>query len=215
MENSRSLSTSVPQDESERIELLIDRPDGWEYLLFGYYLKKFMQEVEPKWRDYHLGYSMSVGPQVDDFSLGNELTDKISKVIKISGNLEKIISRRAQEISFGRPGEPGDPESIKHMGERLMTTYEQLIDWGNEIRSLRVSEDSENLLEIAALFVEQPIKEVRNFTENYINNIEDAMERIANGSTEPISLDMKLTFELPEDLQRNFDDELERLTRGQ
>ncbi|WP_304454765.1 hypothetical protein [Nocardiopsis sp. YSL2] len=97
------------------------------------------------------------------------------------------------------------------MAERLITTYEQLIDWGNEIRSLRVSEDSEGLLEITALFVEQPIEEVRNFTLSYVESIEGAMKRIASGSSEPISVDMRLTFDFPEDLQQRFNEELRSL----
>ncbi|WP_304454764.1 hypothetical protein [Nocardiopsis sp. YSL2] len=81
MENDRSVATSVPRDESERIELLAERLDGWEYLLFGHYLKKFINEIESKWRDYHLGYSMSVGLKIDELSLGEELNDRISKVM--------------------------------------------------------------------------------------------------------------------------------------
>lgn len=115
---------------------------------------------------------MNTDPAMATSELGLALSDRLSRSGAIVANLTKLISPRAQESAFEKPGEPGDPEVIEHMGGCLILLYEQLLDWAHEIRSLRVEDRAEKLPELAVAFVAQPIAETRNFVSSYIEQVE-------------------------------------------
>lgn len=209
-EMERPIVLRVPRDASARRELLVVRPMAWEYLLFGSVLVGALSDVEPKWRDYHLGYSMSIGPQVPPTDLAIALQDHLSRAMAIVENLERIISTNAQKSAFGESGEPGDAALIEHMSERLILLYEQLLDWVNDLRSLRVPVQSQHAVELCVKFVEQPIEEVRAFVFRYVESLESGLAELAAGSTEQIQLEMTLTFALDPQLSKRFNKELRR-----
>ena len=194
------LIVRVPRDESSRLELLSVRPPAWEYLLFGYALHSGLARTEPKWRDYHLGYSMQVGPAIPMSDLGPVLEDRASQAGSIASNITKVISQKAQETAFGLPGESGDSDLIEHMGGRLILLYEQLLDWAQEVRSFRVESKAERLPELMAALVAQPITETRSFVQSFIEQVEAAVAAMAAGAEEPMNVSMYLTFDVTDDV---------------
>ncbi len=213
MDEAPSIVT-VPRNESSRLELLSVRPPSWEYLLFGYALQAGLERTEPKWRDYHLGYTMEIGPAIHNKDLAHAFDDRISRVGAITSNIVKVISLQAQENAFGPPGTPGDPELIEHMGSRLIMMYEQLLDWAHEIRSLRFEAGAERLPELAVAFVAQPIAETRKFVEDYIAQVEAGIAAYVSGAASPMNITMRLSFELPDAVRKAYEKEIKRVSRG-
>ncbi|MES2171373.1 MAG: hypothetical protein V4479_11730 [Actinomycetota bacterium] len=149
---------NVPRDISGRMELLATKPTYWESLYFGAILLEGLDRTEIKWRDHVLGLTMTIGPVVTKQELAHALSERMSRVTFIVSNLGRLFTGPAQEAAFGKLGEHGDPTLIEHMGNRLTQMYEQLLDWADEVRSLRVPDGAaEDLREVAALFAEQPI----------------------------------------------------------
>jgi len=212
MENDKFLA--VPRDASERLDLLSARPPGWEYILFGYALRLGLARTEVKWRDYHLGYTMEIGPAVALSEVLSSFSDRMSRVSAIIGNLEKVISAQAQEAAFGLPGSPGDAALIEHMGSRLMMMYEQLLDWAQDIRALRLPTPAKSLPEMAVAFIAQPVGETRDFVEQYIHRLETGLAARAAGSEEPINLVMTLKFEIAPAISRAYSRELKKVSRA-
>lgn len=200
----------VPRDESSRRELLATEPPGWEYLLFASGLALGLQRTEPKWRDYRLGLASQTGAKIARSDLPTEMSDRMSRAGAISANLEKLFSPQTQEQAFGAPGMPGVPELIEHIAGRTVQMYEDLLDWVAELRSLRLPDGAKELSELGALFVEQPIAETRTFINTYIVQIENVMDHLASGSSEPVQMDLALTFSLDPIVSKNFQEALEK-----
>src|SRR5215472_15617894 len=99
----------VPRDESGRLELLALRPPFWEYLLFGNVLYVSRSAHEARWRDNQLGYTLKIGPVIEPAQVTEIISERLSDVLPIIGNLERILAPTAQVRAFGNPGEPGDP----------------------------------------------------------------------------------------------------------
>lgn len=204
---------TVPTNETEKLDLLATRPMLWEYLLFGYYLRSGLTEHETKWRDYLLGYTLSVGPQITRAETGAAVSERMSRAKPIIANLDRVLSDQAQTAAFGEPGEPGDPEMIKHLAQRLIQSYAGLLDWADEFRSLRFDGET-NLGDLGAEMVSQPIRAYRDFVEDFIVQIETALAQLATGHEGGIEMTLRITFDLEPGLTDRVIQETERVARG-
>lgn len=211
MTEERFTVLKVPANETEMFDLLASRAPCWEYLLFGYHLRAGLQRTEVKWRDYALGYTMSVGPRFRGRDIADAVSERMSRVGPLSSNINRVISRQAQDAAFGLPGEEGDPDMIKHMADRLTKSYELLLDWADEFRSLRLPDDS-NLGDLGAQMVSQPVSAFRAFVADYISQVEQMMSDLAGGGT-GLKLQMTITFTIGDDLTRQVVAETKRLVK--
>ncbi|WP_350351931.1 hypothetical protein ABS642_01030 [Microbacterium sp. A8/3-1] len=209
MTESRFTVLKVPANETEMFDLLASRAPCWEYLLFGYYLRAGLQRTEVKWRDYTLGYTMSVGPRLGSDDVSAEISDRLSRMTPLVTNIDRIISPRAQETAFGLPGEEGDPDMIQHMADRLIQSYELVLDWADDFRSLRLPGESD-LGDMGAQMAAQPLEAVRAFVFDYIAQVEQMMSDLADGKR-GLKLQMTIAFKVDDDLTRRVVAETKRL----
>ncbi len=206
--------TQVPKDPSAVLELLGSRPPAWEWLYFASCLHEHLASVETKWRDYTLGYSMSLGPQIAKSQLADWASDMMSRATPIARNVEKVISAQAQVAAFGAPGESGDPALIDHMAGRLIGMYEQLLDWADDFRAARLpSGTDERLQEVGVMFVSQPIAAIRAFVSDYVVNLEEALNKLAVGLTEHLEIAMGLVFEIDPAVIKEFNALMKKAVR--
>ncbi|MFF2275757.1 hypothetical protein [Agromyces sp. NPDC058126] len=205
--------TVVPKDETAKRELLGLRPPAWEYLLFGAELLRRLGEIEPKWRDYSLGYSMTVGPRIAQENLSPEFSERLSRLTFIASNIERVISLQAQSAAFGEPGASGDAALIEHMAGRLVQLYEQLIDWATEIRSLRLPSKASGLAELAVAMTAQPIQAVRDFVHRFVEDLERGLHQLASGESTSLTIEMRLTLEVDDDITDRWTRELKSAVR--
>ncbi|MEU4334805.1 hypothetical protein AB0F59_09285 [Micromonospora lupini] len=203
----------VPLDQSGRLELQALRPPLWEYLLFGNALHLARAEHEARWRDFQLGYSLKIGPVIEPKQLPDVLRERLSHVSAIVSNLESILSRTAQERAFGKPGESGDPILIEHMARRLIDLYALLLGWSEETRALRLPDWADRLKEILTAYAAQPIERTYYFVDEFIENIEMVITKLAEGQPGPHNVEIHVTYEIGDDLSRQFDQELDRVRR--
>lgn len=205
--------TKVPRDESARRELLANKPPAWEYLLFGGMLAQGLQRTEPKWRDYRLGIAPFVGPSIRKEDLANEMVERLSRGSAIVSKLDKLFDPQVQELAFGAPGKPGDPDLIEHIAARTVDMYEGLLDWATELRALRLPEGAEELIDLAVLLVEQPIDATRDFIKAYVQKIEYAMESLLDGSKDQVNLSLGLIFSVPSTVVKDFEKYLAKILK--
>ncbi|MEU8210544.1 hypothetical protein AB0B85_15240 [Micromonospora sp. NPDC049044] len=201
----------VPRDESGRLELLALRPPLWEYLLFGNALYRSRDVHEARWRDYQLGYALHIGPVVKAEQIPDVMSERFSHVGAIAANLEAVASPYAQARAFGAPGEPGDPALIEHMASRLIDIYALLLGWVEETRSLRVPEWAENLKALAIAYAAQPIQRTHEFVDEFIARLERAIANLVDGNSNYEEISIRVTFEIPDDVARQFSRELKRV----
>jgi hypothetical protein len=131
----------------------------------------------------------------------------------------------AQQSAFGAPGEPGDAVRIEHFANWIMNTYEDMLDWGRELRSLEGPDEMERPLELAARAVDRPLGQVRAFLDEVLVSTEAISAHLARPKVEQeaeplvieptlsVSMDSGLTDEtlsalrlalgLPENVERD------------
>lgn len=182
----------VPRDPQEQLALVSQKPPAWEYLLFAGVLSQGKERLEPKWRDFRSGHARRTGRYLDSKSsmiyLGGIWTDSIA----IVEGMDKALEEGAQIEAFGAPGHPGDPASIEYLAMRIVTSYEDLLDWAADIRGSIYPDEMKTAFELAARVAIQPVNEIRAFIDQAAADIGRISQLLSEPDPQPISLILTL-----------------------
>ena len=204
---------AVPRTLDAEYRLLAQRPPGWEYLLFAGVLAQGKAALEPKWRDHEMSYVRPAGLRLTDAEVADFISSAMDEAQVYSGNLGRTLDPHVQERAFGLPGVPGDPDRIKHMGQRLITMYEDFLDWSAHVRATRVSDQFQPLMQMTAKFLDDTLSQVRAFIDRLVAEMDRLPTLLAEGTDEPITLTMELVLSIDEERSRALHEELDRLSR--
>ena len=171
------------------LQICVERPPGWEYLLFARVLADEVAARLDKKLDVEL--MISLGPSIELKEYGeifSWISSKSSWLIHTVRQLENILGA-GLEIAIGAPGVPGDVRRICHLAIRLAQGYEQLLDWALEFPRVAVDEQFERVVQLTGAMSSNVLREV----EEYSQSLYDV---IAQYLTQPVKSGLKVTLKL-------------------
>lgn len=197
----------VPRTVEEQRRLLSQRPPSWEYLFYASVLLMRRASIEEKWRDHELRYARRTGKYLNDHA-AVECASGASRVVGgILIGFERVLALDAQTAAFGTSEVPGDPEKIEHLAARLISVYEELLDWAQDLRAVSASKRLMESLELTARLADGPIRQIRNFVDAFAAQAEQLPELEERG--EAIFIQMVLKLDIDDEtvaaLKHNFD----------
>jgi len=210
---SRPQPMGVPRNPDQQRQLLAQRPDGWEYLLFAGVLAQGKAALEPKWRDHQLRYMRRRGPKLDESQAIAFIQGAFSEMTAAAGNAGRLLEPSVTESAFGPLGTPGDPQQIEYLGQRLVAVYEEFLDWAARVRGVAIPDTLERAFELAASFADTPIAEIREFMDQIIAAMERLPKQLAEPDDTPITQSFALILTVDDRIAREFGRELKRLRR--
>jgi hypothetical protein len=201
----------VPRSEEEQQALIAQSPPMWEYLLFAGVLLQGKVRVESKWRDFQGGYGRRKGVYFDKKSSIERLSRVFEDALLITGGIDSVFTDEIEAEAFGPPGEPGNPGAIIHFAERIVATYEDLLDWASDIRGAVYPEEIRHVAELAALTAEQPAKDTRNFIDRVVDEFGRIPEWLATPGQGNLHIDLTLLLTANHAAISTFSNELMRI----
>jgi hypothetical protein len=140
------------------------------------------------------------------------LSDSMERADKIIGDgLAVILDPATQEWAFGEPGTAGEVANIVHLGERFIEIHEAMYDWASDLRGTATSSAFERIFALVSRFMDNPIKQVGQFIDQYAESLDGIAERLSNG--EVISLELTLTLTIDEDFSEEYSKEIAKIRR--
>lgn len=202
----------VPCTGEEQRDLLLARPGGWEYLLFAGVLKQGKEALELKWRDHELHYPARQRRHIDDERAFGVLSSSFSDLESESDALMRVFASDVQEQAFGPPGTSGDPVRIEHFAQRILATYEAILDWAAAIRGTVVSDVLKQTFELTALLADRPAADIRGFIDRVVSEAERIPAHIAdeNPNKAPLTIDVSLVLAIDDDALAAYQAEMRR-----
>jgi DNA-binding FadR family transcriptional regulator len=201
----------VPKTADQETRLIAGDVDLWEYRLFAGSLYRGREALEFKYLDHKRGV---VGSRVRlNFHDANRvLQDAIHRVAAAVGTVEQLMSQSAQERAFGARGEPGDVAAIRHLVDRVMSVYKELLDTAAQLRSIEAPDLLQPTFHIASRYMDAPIAQFRRFIATAIDEVEGLPERAAD-VVEPGTMRFSLVLSVDEAIQRELEAEMKRIRR--
>lgn len=196
---------------SKSLQIIIDRPKGWEYRFFTEVLKDYIGKYEDIRRD--LSYGVSFGKRTllkNHIEVAYWVLQHFSNISNAIESSSKLINE-GLPIAFGAPSKPGDAKHIHYIAKRFTDGYRRLIEWRLEFLTIDVGKAFSRIMSLTSQMSTNAIKEIEDFANNThkeINHIFDNIEKHKEGKE--IRLILKLTC--PDTTE--FFEELERVKRN-
>ena len=207
----RLFNGRVPRTAAELSIMLGERPPAWEYLLLSYHLRAKMDAFAKQYTDHRLGFALPEG-FIADRELPGYLSRESVMLRSSASMLEVLLTGPAQDEAMGKPGEPGDPDLIEELAERISLLYSGLLAWAAKLRALGTqSEEGSEVVSALAAYATQPIESLHQFVIDHGNLMDGITPRLLAG--ENITLQMPIKFEIPPAASKRFARGLKRLKR--
>ncbi|WP_299493527.1 DUF4062 domain-containing protein [uncultured Shewanella sp.] len=190
--------------------LVIEKPDGWEHLLFALLCKTYLDRLEHKKFDLEYGISFNDVVVIEEpQDVLDWITSHNKEMLKLI-RITTILVKDAVLKSFGEPGKQGDYRKIQHVCQRLLEVYEQIINWKLSFTTLEVNEDFEPILKVLSGFSDDSLVKIEQFVNRVHIEIPETLENLAHND-EHVTLDFTFTLESPD--VESFNQELEKIAR--
>lgn len=200
----------VPRTATELAVLLGERPTGWEFLLFSYWLSAGLEKRTEAYNDFRVGFALN-GAYVPTMELPGYLQAGFARMSGMIEAVNTLLLGPAQMRAFGEPGVSGDPDLIEHLAGRLLTIYDGLLKWAEELRSAATTSDAgRKALRALADYAAQPIEAVREFVADFRDKMDALTARLQAG--EEVGMQLFITWELSDEVTDRYHaafDELE------
>jgi TIR domain len=204
--------TRVPRTEAERQQVLLVRPDAWEFLYFAGQLLHARNSIEAKYRDHEIHYASATGEVVRRADIATYISRRASDAARLASKITRLVSdRAAQERAFGAPDEAGDPDMIAHLAGRWNSAYEEFMDWAASLRGASVPPEYDNSLEFLARYADGPVEQYRTFVDEFVAKVDAIPATLAAGNE--VHLEMSLVVSIPDAVQAAYEGEFKRLRR--
>lgn len=190
------ISTDRYRDLTGReLRLVIERPGGWEYLLFSEALKREMASSADLKRDWSQrillvpSESSAVTPaKYVEYSLR-----KIDEGTRLTANLN-VLFNETLKSAFGPPGQAGDWQAIIYVANRVGETYRAILRWKLNFLSVSVSEQLLGLRYSTARMYDNVVSEIEAFNEEQLIRISEAMNAPPGDPKRTMKLQLTLTI---------------------
>lgn len=205
----------APRTPAETRRVLAVRPPGWEFMHFAGELYQRLEAAEPRYRDHEARYVRPSAMVVPEEGFGDYVSGELDAVQTIVSNWSSLINGAALGRAFGEPGQSGDPRRIEHVTERLTSAYVELMDWSDRLLGARRPSRYRRLINIIARFADQPIQQYRDWVEEIVKVTDHKAELMSRGEPLGDQIEISLTLQLADDVQREFDAEIAAIHRGE
>ena len=199
----------MPRTPEEEATLVTVRPPGWEYLLFGAVILRRMSELEPKWRDHEIRYKSAPSNKLNAGEAREKMMGLSSSAQRVTHNFDRVFDPEVMISAFGEPGDAGDADRIVHLAERFVDVYNDFLDQAAELRSADVPAPFEPVFEVASRFNDQPIREIREFVETTISELDRVSPLPRADTGETITMKFELVLTMEDGLMEEFDQRME------
>ena len=211
-EGRRRFNGRVPRTPSEAATLVGERPAGWEYILFSYWLATGVDRRNDAYNDHRLQFALG-GEYLPTAELAGYIQAEFAQLAAVTETFERLLLGPAQVTAMGARGEEGDPDLIEHLASRMLLIYDELLIWSRRLRSATTSlEEGRAALRALADYANQPIEAVRDFVTDLRDRMDGLNATLEHG--ESVELQLVVAFEIPDQVSRQYEYAFEQLKRS-
>ncbi|MBF4606933.1 TIR domain-containing protein [Curtobacterium sp. VKM Ac-1393] len=203
----------VPRSPAEAATLLGERPPGWEYIAFSYWLSAGLEQRRSAYNDHIMGFALG-GEFIPGDALMDYLQSEMARIMGVTETFESLLLGPAQDAAMGARGEPGDADLIEHLAGRLLLIYDELLAWAYRLRSASTSTgEGRAVLRALADYAAQPVEAVRDFIIDLQKRMDVLTETLERGET--VALQLTIAFDISDEVSSRYHAALDSYGKAQ
>lgn len=163
--------TSDKDDRSllsaKSIQIMKDKPLGWEYLLFSELLNDYIKECEDIKRDLVHGNPLLERIVLEDpIEIVRWVKEHFNLLESIIHNMTRLINDEFRK-AVGEPGQLGDAKKINYVAKEFIEGYKSIIRWRLRFYTLNIDPSFSNFLNLTSNLASNAIKETEEFVKRF------------------------------------------------
>ena len=190
------------------LKLALERPKGWEYLLFTQVWIDETGKREDLWFDYDAGLVTSAGTAVSASMAADWMQTRMQELTQYTQSANHLLNTVANQ-AIGAPGEPGNAFEIVRAAKKLGEVYEAVLSWTAMVKAAHVADPFDTVAREMIKFPDSVISGMRSFPQE----AHDALEKAINISTTENPQEVNLTLKFEMSNLEGFEAAIEEATR--
>lgn len=122
-------------ETEQALQLALNQPNYWEYLLTAELLKTKVTAVKRNFADLERGLVYKQTKHMNEVDFLNWIASKCTDLSSLIDLLKTAVTEEIPK-SWGNPGEPGDPLKIKCAVGKVVSGCNELLEWESDLRSV-------------------------------------------------------------------------------
>ena len=155
---------------SGAIRMVVEKPFLWEYKFLAYVMKGEFDRLQKYRWDYKYGFSSGPVYCREPRELVDDLSNKMSEMLKISDNLSVILNTAIQD-AIGEPGVPSNLEMMVYISKQFASMYERIVSWGLYFKTIHADEIFSRLLQLMFELPKTLLERLDDFVERLYTEI--------------------------------------------
>ncbi|WP_369391542.1 HNH endonuclease signature motif containing protein [Streptomyces sp. CG1] len=195
----------VPKTTEELNYVVGKRPYSWEYLMYAGLLQVGLLDAKRRVED-HRPLPLEFRDKQAALRHVSVLLDELTAIVqRVMDCFDPLLLSKA----LGEPGRPGEFRLIGDVAHRLVAAYAEFAAWSASVRNSVVPRQARRAFAALVHMADRPMQDVETYVQRLVAQLNGAMERVSQGSTEPVVL--TIICEITAD--RNVADEVTREVR--
>lgn len=192
--------------------IILDKPDGWEWRLTAELMRFFNDPLFRKLKDLKEGLYLRSIVTIESDKAFAWIQDRLEEMSRIATPASGLLDRLTK--SWGKPGEPGDIKEIHHATKLIRDYLEHVILFEEKIHFVNVPEDYQRLVSLLKDLIGSQITKLSSIPSDLDEIVTLAIE-YKDKNSEPKKIHKEYVFELPQNWEKEFNKELNKLKRYQ
>lgn len=153
---------------AEKVGVEVSGPKpGWEYQLFSDSMALHLSKLKEQQISHEMGYASPKREITSDTDALDYFKARSRAFDVYVNGITDLLSPGRLQWAFGPAGRPGDSDRIRHLANRFIEEYENLLDWAADLRGTVTPERFQTLYKTAARLADQPLKQIEQFVEEF------------------------------------------------
>jgi hypothetical protein len=200
------LSPELMNLDIRPLRVLLEKPFGWEYRFFSVALRCELDGLAGLRRD--LQYGLLLGPvkRLGDLpEIAKWVLPQLERMKRFAISAEALTHKALVE-ALGPSGQPGNPELLLYVAQRVSEIVRQALQWTQDFTSMDVDDEFRRLLELTSNFSRNIIEKIDSLPQLIDAEMDKADAASSRGETYSgkilLVLDMPYTPELADEIDR-------------
>lgn len=204
---SKNFSKKIMALSPNILQIVLEKPNAWEYIFFIQILLEFLGEADELKKD--LRYEIILefpNPITEDGDIFEWISYKYNQILKLTNALSNLVNVAFPE-ALGDTGTRGDIDFLLYIAEKWKSIYCSILKWELELISISVPENTQKLVYSLRKVSQSLITDIDEFK----IKLSDSLDKIANHRPDEETLTINLVMEFTKPDFTEFNKELEIL----
>jgi hypothetical protein len=176
--------------------LALDKPEAWEYRLFGQVLADSVDDHANLRREYDLNLALGSGELVGDEAFLGWARLRLDEANRLAAVAAKLISSTLQD-ALGPAGVPGNAAELVFVARQFGRVYREAIDWTFRVRRAHPeSEDLQEVIDALADCSRELVSKLGDWGKDITSRIDQALAEAARLGPGQPKLEVAITIVL-------------------